>query len=215
MTSFNVPRLWPKYQPARIQLHQSHEERLIYWMLWNLYDYLHSSPPTRCTVKLQSILKITCHISAVICYIWGLMLSSSVPTEMFLSCFYWVQKGFPTVHLWSLEDVFHQQHLELVIGFSKTCFTFYLSARAIVWRHRLNVFAGKLWSRSVKVAYNLLHKLGTKQEPLVRPGDRVSEAKTFMMGWDGENKGADFPRGENECEATIGGKREKDLQVIC
>lgn len=64
-----------------------------------LYDYLHSSPPTRCTVKLQSILKITCHISAVICYIWGLMLSSSVPTERFLSCFYWVQKGFLTVHL--------------------------------------------------------------------------------------------------------------------
>ncbi|KAI4797181.1 hypothetical protein KUCAC02_025270, partial [Chaenocephalus aceratus] len=31
---------------------------------------------------------------------------------------------------------------------------------------------GKLWSRSVKVAFNLLHKLGTKQEPLVRPGDR-------------------------------------------
>ncbi|XP_016520939.1 disco-interacting protein 2 homolog C-like isoform X2 [Poecilia formosa] len=36
---------------------------------------------------------------------------------------------------------------------------------------------GKLWSRSVKVAYNLLHKLGTKQEPLVRPGDRVSLKK--------------------------------------
>ncbi|XP_029930928.1 disco-interacting protein 2 homolog C isoform X2 [Myripristis murdjan] len=33
---------------------------------------------------------------------------------------------------------------------------------------------GKLWSRSMKVAYNLLHKLGTKQEPLVRPGDRVA-----------------------------------------
>ncbi|XP_019730595.1 disco-interacting protein 2 homolog C [Hippocampus comes] len=33
---------------------------------------------------------------------------------------------------------------------------------------------GKLWSRSVKVAYNLSHKLGTKQEPLIRPGDRVA-----------------------------------------
>ncbi|XP_068605164.1 disco-interacting protein 2 homolog C [Brachionichthys hirsutus] len=33
---------------------------------------------------------------------------------------------------------------------------------------------GKLWSRSVKVAYNLLHKLGSKPEPLVRPGDRVA-----------------------------------------
>lgn len=27
------------------------------------------------------------------------------------------------------------------------------------------------------MAYNLLHKLGTKQEPLVRPGDRVSKRK--------------------------------------
>ncbi|XP_057714016.1 disco-interacting protein 2 homolog C-like isoform X2 [Corythoichthys intestinalis] len=33
---------------------------------------------------------------------------------------------------------------------------------------------GKLWSQSVKVAYNLSHKLGTKQEPLIRPGDRVA-----------------------------------------
>lgn len=33
---------------------------------------------------------------------------------------------------------------------------------------------GKLWSRSMKVAYNILHKLGTKQEPMVRPGDRVA-----------------------------------------
>ncbi|EPY82893.1 disco-interacting protein 2 C-like protein [Camelus ferus] len=32
---------------------------------------------------------------------------------------------------------------------------------------------GKLWTRSMKVAYNILHKLGTKQEPMVRPGDRV------------------------------------------
>ncbi|RMC04788.1 hypothetical protein DUI87_17960 [Hirundo rustica rustica] len=33
---------------------------------------------------------------------------------------------------------------------------------------------GKLWTRSMKVAYNILHKLGTKQEPMVRPGDRVT-----------------------------------------
>ncbi|XP_053468088.1 disco-interacting protein 2 homolog C isoform X2 [Ictalurus furcatus] len=33
---------------------------------------------------------------------------------------------------------------------------------------------GKLWSRSIKVAYNILHKLGTKLEPMVRPGDRVA-----------------------------------------
>nr|XP_057943175.1 disco-interacting protein 2 homolog C isoform X6 [Doryrhamphus excisus] len=33
---------------------------------------------------------------------------------------------------------------------------------------------GKLWTRSVKVAYNLMHKLGTKQEAVIRPGDRVA-----------------------------------------
>uniref|UniRef100_A0A673CU83 Uncharacterized protein n=1 Tax=Sphaeramia orbicularis TaxID=375764 RepID=A0A673CU83_9TELE len=33
---------------------------------------------------------------------------------------------------------------------------------------------GKLWSRSIKLAYNILHKLGSKQEPMVRPGDRVA-----------------------------------------
>jgi hypothetical protein len=38
--------------------------------------------------------------------------------------------------------------------------------------------AGKLWSRSIKLAYNILHKLGSKQEPMVRPGDRVSHTAT-------------------------------------
>ncbi|XP_028972168.1 disco-interacting protein 2 homolog C isoform X4 [Esox lucius] len=33
---------------------------------------------------------------------------------------------------------------------------------------------GKLWSRSIKLAYNILHKLGSKQEAMVRPGDRVA-----------------------------------------
>lgn len=33
--------------------------------------------------------------------------------------------------------------------------------------------AGKLWSRSLKLAYTLLNKLGTKNEPVLRPGDRV------------------------------------------
>ncbi|XP_071001477.1 disco-interacting protein 2 homolog C-like, partial [Oncorhynchus clarkii lewisi] len=33
---------------------------------------------------------------------------------------------------------------------------------------------GKLWSRSVKLAFNILHKLGSKQETMVRPGDRVA-----------------------------------------
>ncbi|XP_062843840.1 disco-interacting protein 2 homolog C isoform X9 [Trichomycterus rosablanca] len=33
---------------------------------------------------------------------------------------------------------------------------------------------GKLWSRSLKLAYYILHKLGSKQEPIVHPGDRVA-----------------------------------------
>lgn len=41
------------------------------------------------------------------------------------------------------------------------------------------VLIGKLWTRSMKVAYNILHKLGTKQEPMVRPGDRVSISMIF------------------------------------
>lgn len=51
--------------------------------------------------------------------------------------------------------------------------------------------SGKLWSRSVKVAYNLLHKLGNKQEPLVRPGDRVSPALVQLHTW--PPGGADVP----------------------
>lgn len=34
---------------------------------------------------------------------------------------------------------------------------------------------GKLWSRSVKLAYTLLNKLGTKNEQILKPGDRVRE----------------------------------------
>ena len=33
----------------------------------------------------------------------------------------------------------------------------------------------------MKVAYNILHKLGTKQEPMVRPGDRVSAVKLLHL----------------------------------
>ncbi|KFO33492.1 Disco-interacting protein 2 like protein B [Fukomys damarensis] len=33
---------------------------------------------------------------------------------------------------------------------------------------------GKLWSRSLKLAYTLLNKLGTKNEPVLKPGDRVA-----------------------------------------
>jgi len=34
--------------------------------------------------------------------------------------------------------------------------------------------AGKLLGRSNKIAYNLLHKVGPKGDPGVKPGDRVS-----------------------------------------
>ncbi|TRY76155.1 hypothetical protein DNTS_003790, partial [Danionella cerebrum] len=50
---------------------------------------------------------------------------------------------------------------------------------------------GKLWSRSLKLAYNLLHKLGTKQEPVIHPGDRValvypnSDPAAFMVAFYG------------------------------
>lgn len=37
----------------------------------------------------------------------------------------------------------------------------------------LNFTTGKLWSRSLKLAYTLLNKLGTKTEPVLQPGDRV------------------------------------------
>lgn len=33
---------------------------------------------------------------------------------------------------------------------------------------------GKLWTRSQKLAYTLLNKLSTRNEPLLMPGDRVS-----------------------------------------
>lgn len=33
---------------------------------------------------------------------------------------------------------------------------------------------GKLWTRSQKLAYTLLNKLSTRNEPLLVPGDRVS-----------------------------------------
>ncbi|KAL6086453.1 hypothetical protein STEG23_000479, partial [Scotinomys teguina] len=35
---------------------------------------------------------------------------------------------------------------------------------------------GKLWSRSLKLAYTLLNKLGTKNEPVLKPGDRELQA---------------------------------------
>ncbi|RXN34777.1 disco-interacting 2 -like protein [Labeo rohita] len=50
---------------------------------------------------------------------------------------------------------------------------------------------GKLWSKSLKLAYNLLHKLGSKQEPIIHPGDRValvypnSDPAAFMVAFYG------------------------------
>ncbi|XP_057552652.1 disco-interacting protein 2 homolog A isoform X3 [Hippopotamus amphibius kiboko] len=50
---------------------------------------------------------------------------------------------------------------------------------------------GKLWSRSLKVAYTLLNKLTSKNEPLLKPGDRValvfpnSDPVMFAVGFYG------------------------------
>lgn len=40
---------------------------------------------------------------------------------------------------------------------------------------------GKLWSRSLKLAYTLLNKLGTKNEPVLKPGDRVRNFITCVL----------------------------------
>ncbi|CAB1330183.1 unnamed protein product, partial [Coregonus sp. 'balchen'] len=40
---------------------------------------------------------------------------------------------------------------------------------------------GKLWSRSLKLAYTLLNKLGTKNEPVLRPGD--TDAGSLQIGF--------------------------------
>lgn len=39
---------------------------------------------------------------------------------------------------------------------------------------------GKLWTRSQKLAYTLLNKLSTRNEPLLVPGDRVSRPRSKM-----------------------------------
>ncbi|MBN3321278.1 DIP2B protein, partial [Atractosteus spatula] len=50
---------------------------------------------------------------------------------------------------------------------------------------------GKLWTRSLKLAYTLLNKLGTKNEPVLKPGDRValvypnSDPGMFMVAFYG------------------------------
>ncbi|EPY86232.1 disco-interacting protein 2 A isoform X1-like protein [Camelus ferus] len=43
---------------------------------------------------------------------------------------------------------------------------------------------GKLWSRSLKLAYTLLNKLGTKNEPVLKPGDRDAGGQQigFLLG---------------------------------
>ena len=41
--------------------------------------------------------------------------------------------------------------------------------------------AGKLLSRTHKIAYNLLHKVGSKGNPGVKAGDRVSWAHDMVM----------------------------------
>ncbi|XP_023486136.1 disco-interacting protein 2 homolog A isoform X23 [Equus caballus] len=55
----------------------------------------------------------------------------------------------------------------------------------------LETAGGKLWSRSLKLAYTLLNKLTSKNEPLLKPGDRValvfpnSDPVMFMVAFYG------------------------------
>uniref|UniRef100_A0A8C2L546 Disco-interacting protein 2 homolog Bb n=1 Tax=Cyprinus carpio TaxID=7962 RepID=A0A8C2L546_CYPCA len=49
-----------------------------------------------------------------------------------------------------------------------------LTALDITGKPLYTLTFGKLWSRSVKLAYTLLNKLGTKNEQILKPGDRVA-----------------------------------------
>ncbi|XP_078728127.1 disco-interacting protein 2 homolog C-like isoform X9 [Lampetra fluviatilis] len=49
-----------------------------------------------------------------------------------------------------------------------------LTALDTTGRPQCSLTYGKLWKQSLKLAYTLLNKLGTKQEPLLRPGNRVA-----------------------------------------
>ncbi|XP_046895577.1 disco-interacting protein 2 homolog B-A isoform X5 [Hypomesus transpacificus] len=49
-----------------------------------------------------------------------------------------------------------------------------LTALDITGKPLYTLTYGKLWSRSLKLAYTLLNKLGTKSEPVLKPGDRVA-----------------------------------------
>lgn len=69
----------------------------------------------------------------------------------------------------SIETIFYFLHKKAKETDSNSVNSFYLFLC-------VRLPAGKLWSRSIKLAYNILHKLGSKQEPMVRPGDRVSHA---------------------------------------
>uniref|UniRef100_A0A8C2XPW8 Disco-interacting protein 2 homolog Bb n=1 Tax=Cyclopterus lumpus TaxID=8103 RepID=A0A8C2XPW8_CYCLU len=49
-----------------------------------------------------------------------------------------------------------------------------LTALDITGKTLYTLTYGKLWSRSVKLAYTLLNKLGTKNEQILKPGDKVA-----------------------------------------
>lgn len=131
--------------------------------------------------------KMTCHIRAVISYIWRLEFRPPVQLRYVFHVFIGYKEPFPDgplLHLYTTSWAYYwlfQRH-------SLTCICLY---DVIIWTC---FFAGKLWSRSVKLAYNLLHKLGTKQEPLVRPGDRVS-GKHSWCWWAETQRATERPKG--------------------
>uniref|UniRef100_A0A8B9LN09 Disco-interacting protein 2 homolog Ba n=1 Tax=Astyanax mexicanus TaxID=7994 RepID=A0A8B9LN09_ASTMX len=49
-----------------------------------------------------------------------------------------------------------------------------LTALDITGKPLYTLTYGKLWTRSLKLAYTLLNKLGTKTDPVLKPGDRVA-----------------------------------------
>lgn len=71
---------------------------------------------------------------------------------------------------------------------SELCYHIECSNLCVIWQlfdvsailiipSSLHLLSGKLWSRSVKLAYTLLNKLGTKNEQILKPGDRVRQKR--------------------------------------
>lgn len=75
-----------------------------------------------------------------------------------------------------------------------------LGKKAMIYYTNSRFFSlGKLWSRSVKLAYTLLNKLGTKNEQILKPGDRVRVEQQRMHPQNDSMAGLTF------CNIVVGG----------